>query len=129
MFTKRRPGDVASCYASSTLAERELGFKAEKSLTDMCKLASSCIYDILRLILFDRSGYVDMAIQESTRIFHTGHKLKPVSFIVRGQYLSCKRKVFCPLSIHTLDKALKVLVDVLTCCAFCNIPQTKEVFI
>ena len=33
----RRPGDVASCYASSTLAERELGFKAEKSLTDMCK--------------------------------------------------------------------------------------------
>jgi len=33
----RRPGDVASCYASSTLAERELGFKAEKSLTDMCR--------------------------------------------------------------------------------------------
>ena len=33
----RRPGDVASCYASSTLAERELGFKAEKSLADMCK--------------------------------------------------------------------------------------------
>ena len=30
--------------------------------------------------------------------------------------------------IHTPDKALKVL-DVLTCCAFCNIPQTKEVFI
>ena len=37
----RRPGDVASCYASSTLAERELGFKAEKSLTDMCKFATS----------------------------------------------------------------------------------------
>merc|ERR1711874_565585 len=33
----RRPGDVASCYASSTLAERELGFKAEKSLEDMCR--------------------------------------------------------------------------------------------
>ena len=33
----RRPGDVASCYASSTLAERELGFKAEMSLADMCK--------------------------------------------------------------------------------------------
>merc|ERR1712177_196701 len=33
----RRPGDVASCYASSTLAERELGFKAEKSLADMCR--------------------------------------------------------------------------------------------
>jgi len=34
----RRPGDVASCYASSTLAERELGFKAELDLEDMCKL-------------------------------------------------------------------------------------------
>ena len=33
----RRPGDVASCYASSALAEKELGFKAEKSLADMCK--------------------------------------------------------------------------------------------
>jgi len=33
----RRPGDVASCYASSTLAEKELGFKAEKTLADMCK--------------------------------------------------------------------------------------------
>ena len=33
----RRPGDVASCYASSTLAERELGFKAELNLEDMCK--------------------------------------------------------------------------------------------
>ena len=33
----RRAGDVASCFASSALAERELGFKAEKSLEDMCK--------------------------------------------------------------------------------------------
>merc|ERR1712241_872956 len=33
----RRPGDVASCYASSTLAERELGFKAELNLEDMCR--------------------------------------------------------------------------------------------
>ena len=33
----RRPGDVASCYASSTLAEKELGFKAELDLEDMCK--------------------------------------------------------------------------------------------
>jgi len=32
----RRPGDVASCYASCDLAERELGFKAQLSLTDMC---------------------------------------------------------------------------------------------
>ena len=41
----RRPGDVASCYASSTLAERELGFKAEKSLTDMCKFKFLKIYE------------------------------------------------------------------------------------
>merc|ERR550519_466912 len=33
----RRAGDVASCFASSGLAERELGFKAEKSLLEMCK--------------------------------------------------------------------------------------------
>jgi len=33
----RRPGDVASCYASSTLAEKELGFKAELNLEDMCR--------------------------------------------------------------------------------------------
>ena len=32
----RRAGDVASCFASSALAEKELGFKAEKSLVDMC---------------------------------------------------------------------------------------------
>ena len=42
----RRPGDVASCYASSTLAERELGFKAEKSLTDMCKFKFLSSIDI-----------------------------------------------------------------------------------
>ena len=33
----RRPGDVASCYASSSLAEKELGFKAELNLEDMCR--------------------------------------------------------------------------------------------
>jgi len=33
----RRPGDVASCFASSYLAERELGFKAEMTLDDMCR--------------------------------------------------------------------------------------------
>ena len=34
----RRAGDVASCYASCALAERELGFTAEKTLLDMCKV-------------------------------------------------------------------------------------------
>ena len=36
-FTKRRPGDVAECYASPKLAEKELGFKAKKTLDEMCK--------------------------------------------------------------------------------------------
>ena len=33
----RRPGDVASCYADPTYALKQLGWKAEKSLDDMCK--------------------------------------------------------------------------------------------
>lgn len=33
----RRPGDIPECYADTTKAERELNWKAEKSLTDMCK--------------------------------------------------------------------------------------------
>ena len=40
----RRPGDVASCYASSTLAERELGFKAELDLEDMCKFDKKYVF-------------------------------------------------------------------------------------
>ncbi len=33
----RRPGDIAMCYADSSKAEKELGFKAEKTVEDMCK--------------------------------------------------------------------------------------------
>lgn len=33
----RRPGDVAECYADPSKAERELGWKAEKTLEDMCR--------------------------------------------------------------------------------------------
>lgn len=33
----RRPGDVDECYASPKLAEEELGFKASKTLDEMCK--------------------------------------------------------------------------------------------
>lgn len=33
----RRPGDIDECYASPSLAERELGFKATKTLEEMCK--------------------------------------------------------------------------------------------
>ena len=33
----RRPGDIAECYADSSKAQRELGWKAEKGIEDMCK--------------------------------------------------------------------------------------------
>lgn len=32
----RRPGDIATCYAEPSFAEKELGWKAEKNLEDMC---------------------------------------------------------------------------------------------
>jgi len=32
----RRPGDIATCYADTTLAERELGWRAERSIAQMC---------------------------------------------------------------------------------------------
>ena len=35
----RRPGDVASSYATAERAEKELGWKAKLSLLDMCKCA------------------------------------------------------------------------------------------
>ncbi|SHH23226.1 UDP-glucose 4-epimerase GalE [Tepidibacter thalassicus] len=37
VITDRRLGDVDKCYADSTKAYKELGWKAEKSLEDMCK--------------------------------------------------------------------------------------------
>ncbi len=33
----RRPGDIAECYADPTKAFKELGWKAEKTLEEMCK--------------------------------------------------------------------------------------------
>ena len=33
----RRPGDIAMCYSNPSKAEKELGFKATKSLEDMCR--------------------------------------------------------------------------------------------
>ena len=36
-FAPRRPGDVAMCYANAAMAERELGWKATRSLEDMCR--------------------------------------------------------------------------------------------
>jgi len=32
----RRPGDIAACYADVSLAERELGWKAERNVEQMC---------------------------------------------------------------------------------------------
>lgn len=34
---ERRSGDIAECYADSTKAEKELGFKAEFEIADMCR--------------------------------------------------------------------------------------------
>lgn len=36
-ISDRRPGDAAVCYASTEKAEKELNWKAEKDLIDMCK--------------------------------------------------------------------------------------------
>jgi UDP-glucose 4-epimerase len=36
-FGSRRPGDIAVCYAATDKAEKELGWKATRSLDDMCK--------------------------------------------------------------------------------------------
>lgn len=35
-FAGRRAGDVAVCYADSTLAEKELGWKARRTIEEMC---------------------------------------------------------------------------------------------
>ena len=32
----RRPGDIAVCYSDPSKAEKVLGWKAEKTLEDMC---------------------------------------------------------------------------------------------
>lgn len=36
-ITDRRPGDAAICYADPSKAEKELGWKAERDLLDMCR--------------------------------------------------------------------------------------------
>ncbi|MBP5657159.1 MAG: UDP-glucose 4-epimerase GalE [Clostridia bacterium] len=39
VITARRPGDIAACYADSSKAERELGWKATRDLDAMCRSA------------------------------------------------------------------------------------------
>lgn len=36
ILTDRRPGDIASCFADPSFAAKELGWKAEKTIEDMC---------------------------------------------------------------------------------------------
>ena len=36
-ITGRRPGDIASCYADPTKAEKELGWTAKRDIIEMCK--------------------------------------------------------------------------------------------
>ncbi|MBK8569751.1 MAG: UDP-glucose 4-epimerase GalE [Nitrosomonadales bacterium] len=35
-IVERRPGDIATCYADTTLAERDLSWKAERTIAQMC---------------------------------------------------------------------------------------------
>ena len=37
VIAPRRPGDIAVCYADPAKAESVLGWKAEKTLEDMCR--------------------------------------------------------------------------------------------
>ncbi|MBR3163494.1 MAG: UDP-glucose 4-epimerase GalE [Clostridia bacterium] len=37
VIDERRPGDIAACYADASKAEAELGWKATKTLEDMCR--------------------------------------------------------------------------------------------
>lgn len=37
VFAERRPGDIDICYASPEKAEKELGFKAKRTLKEMCE--------------------------------------------------------------------------------------------
>lgn len=38
-IVERRPGDIDECYASAKKAEKELGWRAKRTLEDMCKSA------------------------------------------------------------------------------------------
>ena len=52
-YTSRRQGDVPAYYANSELAEKELGWKASKSLDEM-------IQDVWRWQSENPQGYTDI---------------------------------------------------------------------
>ena len=43
VIKERRPGDIATCYASAEKAEKELGWKAEFGIKEMCEDSWSCL--------------------------------------------------------------------------------------
>lgn len=45
----RRPGDIAECFASTDKASKELGWKAEKGLEEMCKDAWSYVSKVKKV--------------------------------------------------------------------------------
>ncbi len=49
-IVERRPGDIAECYADPSLAYKLIGFKAQKTLDDMCQ-------DALRWQINNPNGY------------------------------------------------------------------------
>ena len=51
-IVERRPGDIAECYADTSLAYELLGFKATKTIDDMCA-------DALRWQLNNPNGYIE----------------------------------------------------------------------
>jgi UDP-glucose 4-epimerase len=57
-ITKRRPGDVASCYADPSLARKELGWYAKRGIEDMCA-------DSWRWQSNNPDGYVSVHIGDS----------------------------------------------------------------
>ena len=47
-IVERRAGDIPTCYADPDKAERELGWKATKTLDDMCADSWHCVHSALR---------------------------------------------------------------------------------
>lgn len=47
LLAPRRAGDVAQCYADSSLAERHLGWRAQLALADMCTLGVGSVQTLM----------------------------------------------------------------------------------
>jgi len=60
-ITKRRPGDIAACYADTELAQKLLGWKARRSLADMCA-------DAWRWQLRNPEGYPERELSKKSSL-------------------------------------------------------------